>query len=129
LGGLLIRSDCILWIEIFGPPEFISFFKSQEAELSELYFTTGPDQNEAYKVGDRVEVLCDHDDNEGDRVRDWLTGVVVQVDPKMVAVQFQENVYLTDGWMVPDHVLWLPKTSHNIRLSRTRRRRARSSTK
>ena len=60
----------------------------------------------------------------GERIRDWLKGTVVQVDPKMIAVQFQENVYLTDGWMVPDHVLWCPKgrfTSEN----RIRRRRKR----
>jgi hypothetical protein len=50
-------------------------------------------------------------------------GTVVQVDPKMVAVQFQENVYLTDGWMVPDHVLWCPKGSANIRRPIRRRRR------
>ena len=94
--------------------------------MSELYFTSAPDQKEIYKVGDRVEVLCDHENDRGDRVRDWLTGTVVQVDPKMVAVQFQENVYLTDGWMVPDHVLWIPKISRNIRHARTRRRRAKS---
>jgi hypothetical protein len=46
-------------------------------------------------------VYCDHDRN-GERVRDWLEGVVVQVDAKMIAVQFKDNVYLTDGWMVPD---------------------------
>lgn len=50
-------------------------------------------------------------------------GVVVQADAKMVAVQFQENVYLTDGWMVPDHVLWCPQKSSNIRYHQARRRR------
>jgi len=69
-------------------------------------------------------VFCDHD-HHGDRVRDWLVGTVVQVDQKMVAVQFQDNVYLTDGWMVPDHVLWSPKTSSNIRKPLRRRRKAR----
>jgi hypothetical protein len=54
---------------------------------------------------------------------DWLSGTVVQVDPKMIAVQFQENVYLTDGWMVPDHVLWYPKTSSNIRPALGRKRK------
>jgi hypothetical protein len=78
--------------------------------------------DEAYAVGDRVEVLCDHDRN-GDRVHDWLIGIVVQVDPKMIAIQFQENVYLTDGWMVPDHVLWCPKDSANIRVPVRRRRK------
>lgn len=97
--------------------------------MSELFFTSGPDQREVYEVGDRVEVFCDHENESGDRVRDWLMGIVVQVDPKMLAVQFQENVYLTDGWMVPDHVLWIPKISKNIRHPRSRRRRARRKTK
>ncbi len=78
-----------------------------------------------FEVGDRVEVLCDHD-RDGARVRDWLEGTVVQSDEKMVAVQFTQNVYLTDGWMVPDRVLWLQQTSPNIRPS-TRRRRRKSS--
>jgi hypothetical protein len=51
-----------------------------------------------------------------------LVGTVVQVDPKMLAIQFQQNVYLTDGWMVPDRVLWCPKDSANIRAPRRRRR-------
>jgi hypothetical protein len=89
--------------------------------LAELHFTSSPNREEAYQVGDHVEVFCDHDDG-GDRIRDWLVGTVVQVDPKMIAVQFQQNVYLTDGWMVPDRVLWCPKNSTNIRASRKRRR-------
>lgn len=89
--------------------------------MAELKFTMGPSLQEMYAVGDHVEVLCDHDRN-GDRVRDWLIGTVVQVDAKMIAVQFQENVYLTDGWMVPDHVLWCPKQSANIRISRKRKK-------
>lgn len=97
--------------------------------MSELYFSSAPDQREAYKVGDQVEVLCDHENKEGDRVRDWLVGTVVQVDPKMVAVQFQENVYLTDGWMVPDHVLWIPKISRNIRHPKSKRRKSTSRSK
>ncbi len=90
--------------------------------MSGLYFTSTPDREETYRVGDHVEVLCDHDEN-GDRVRDWLIGTVVQVDPKLVAVQFQEKVYLTDGWMVPDHVLWCPKISPHVRHSQKRKRR------
>ena len=75
-----------------------------------------------FEVGDVVDVLCDHnrDDN---RVRDWLQGVVVQADYKMVAVQFTEDVYLTDGWMVPDRVLWCQQGSDVIRASTKRRRR------
>ena len=95
--------------------------------MSELFFTSAPDGEEAYKVGDRVEVYCDHDNKEGERTRDWLAGTVVQVDNKMIAVQFQENVYLTDGWMVPDHVLWFPHNSPNIRFARKKKRRQRPS--
>lgn len=91
--------------------------------MAELHFTSAPDRDELFHVGDHVEVLCDHDRNGG-RVHDWLEGVVVQVDPKMIAIQFKDNVYLTDGWMVPDHVLWCPKISPNIRHVQRRRRRA-----
>ncbi len=90
--------------------------------MSGLYFTSTPDRDEAFRVGEYVEVYCDHD-HHGDRVRDWLVGTVVQVDPKLIAVQFQDNVYLTDGWMVPDHVLWCPKNSVNIRKPLRRRRK------
>jgi hypothetical protein len=97
--------------------------------LSDIYFTSAPDQKEAYQVGDRVEVFCDHLDEEGNRIRDWLIGTVVQVDPKLIAVQFEENVYLTDGWMVPDHVLWCPKISSNLRLLQVKKKRLRSRSK
>jgi hypothetical protein len=103
------------------------FFETHnmEAILSGLYFTNDPNLDEPYKVGDRVEVLCDHEKN-GDRVRDWLEGTVVQVDLKIIAVQFRDNVYLTDGWMVPDRVLWCPKDSQKIRRPIRRRRSSRS---
>ncbi len=81
---------------------------------------------ERFKAGDRVEVYCDHN-RDGERVRDWLRGVVVQADRKMVAVQFLEDVYLTNGWMVPDRVLWCLQNSHTIRpASRRRSRRSAS---
>ena len=93
--------------------------------MVDLSFTSAPDRENEYKVGDFVEVNCDHENNQGERVRGWLQGVVVQVDPKIVAVQFEENVYLTDGWMVPDHVLWYPHNSPNIRFARKKKRRPR----
>jgi hypothetical protein len=96
--------------------------------LAELHFTSAPDRDEAFSVGDHVDVYCDHERNS-ERVRDWLEGVVVQVDPKMIAVQFKDNVYLTDGWMVPDHVLWLPKISPLVRHTQRRRRRPASRSK
>ncbi|MCC6498991.1 MAG: hypothetical protein IT313_01850 [Anaerolineales bacterium] len=67
-----------------------------------------------FQVGDAVEVYCDHEKNR-DRVRGWIRGTVVQVDNKLVAVQFRSNVYLTDGWMVPDRILWYPLTSEHMR--------------
>ncbi len=93
--------------------------------MTELRFTSAPEREEAFRVSDVVEVYCDHENEKGDRVRGWLQGVVVQVDPKIVAVQFKRNVYLTDGWMVPDHVLWCPHNSKNIRQARKSRRRGR----
>ncbi len=79
----------------------ISYMKPPEPELT-------------FDVGDVVEVYCDHEKG-GERVRGWLRGIVVQIDAKMVAVQFRSNVFLTDGWMVPDHILWYPINSHHIR--------------
>ncbi len=73
-----------------------------------------PEHEFTYDVGDIVEVYCDHEKG-GQRVRGWLKGIVVQVDSKMVAVQFRSNVFLTDGWMVPDHILWYPVNSQHIR--------------
>jgi hypothetical protein len=104
------------------PNNYFSSIESLEATLAELHFTSAPDRTEPYNVGDRVEVLCDHNQH-GERVHDWLEGVVVQVDSKILAVQFQESVYLTDGWMVPDHVLWVPKNSTTIRQARRRKTR------
>ena len=94
--------------------------------MAALKFTSAPEEKANYKVGDIVEVMCDHDNEEEERVRGWLRGIVVQVDPKIVAVQFEPNVYLTNGWMVPDHVLWFPKESPDMRPARKLKRRERS---
>lgn len=75
-----------------------------------------------YQAGDKVDIYCDHN-QDGVRVRDWLNGVVVQADRKMVAVQFLEDVYLTNGWMVPDRVLWCLQNSEIIRPAARRRSR------
>ena len=88
-----------------------------------VVFSEEPQDTRIFDVGDRVEVYCDHDDDEGERIKGWLEGVVVQADEKMVAVQFQRNVYLTNGWMVPDRVLWCPQNGQQIRPARRRRRR------
>ncbi|MEJ2012212.1 MAG: hypothetical protein P8X64_08310 [Anaerolineales bacterium] len=93
------------------------------AKNSTIPTTAEPIKAQEYSVGDAVEVFCDHNNDEGNRVRDWLQGVVVQADEKMVAVQFTQDVYLTDGWMVPDRVLWTQQTSDTIRPSERKRRR------
>lgn len=83
--------------------------------MAQYSWMRAPDSGLTYDVGDVVEVFCDHEKNSN-RVRGWVKGVVVQVDnAKMVAVQFRSNVYLTDGWMVPDRILWYPLTSDQIR--------------
>jgi hypothetical protein len=92
-----------------------------EAILATIPFSEPPANDKDYEIGDHVEVLCDHDQDD-DRVRDWLEGVVVKKGDKKVAVQFHKNVYLTDGWMVPDRVLWCKIDSQNIRRPMKRRR-------
>jgi hypothetical protein len=82
--------------------------------MAQYSYMKAPDPEYSYEVGDTVEVYCDHEKG-GQRIRGWLKGIVVQVDSKMVAVQFRTNVYLTDGWMVPDHILWYPVNSAHMR--------------
>lgn len=78
-------------------------------------FMRSPKSAYVFEVGDSVEAFCDHE-KSNERVRGWLKGIVVQVDNnKMVAVQFRSNVFLTDGWMVPDRILWYPTNSDQIR--------------
>jgi hypothetical protein len=82
--------------------------------MPDLSYIKAPEPDKSFEVGDTVEVYCDHEKN-GQRIRGWLKGIVVQVDYKMIAVQFRCNVYLTDGWMVPDHILWYPQGSPHLR--------------
>ena len=84
------------------------------ARVAQFNFMRAPGVADAFDVGDTVEVFCDHERN-GERVRGWIKGIVVQVDNKLVAVQFRSNVFLTDGWMVPDRILWYSLTSDQIR--------------
>ena len=77
-------------------------------------YMRAPGMAHDFQVGDTVEVYCDHEKSK-ERVRGWIRGIVVQVDNKMVAVQFRSNVFLTDGWMVPDRILWYPLNSEHIR--------------
>ncbi|MEW6405940.1 MAG: hypothetical protein AB1649_29490, partial [Chloroflexota bacterium] len=87
---------------------------SRPARGNQFNYMKAPGVEHNFEVGDTVEVFCDHEKNS-DRVRGWIKGIVVQVDNKMVAVQFRSNVFLTDGWMVPDRILWYPLNSEHIR--------------
>ena len=81
---------------------------------NQFTYMKAPGIEHAFEVGDTVEVFCDHEKSR-ERIRGWVKGIVVQVDHKMVAVQFRSNVFLTDGWMVPDRILWYPLASESIR--------------
>jgi hypothetical protein len=91
--------------------------------MSQPSYMRTPSSEHVFDVGDTVEVYCDHEKVDG-RVRGWLRGIVVQVDNKMVAVQFRTNVFLTDGWMVPDRILWYPSNSEHIRSAPQKKTRA-----
>ena len=83
--------------------------------MSAVPILRDPNLDTLYTVGDVVEVNCDFEKG-GERQHGWIRGIVVQVDSKMVAVQFRANVYLTDGWMVPDHILWYPLHSPAVHI-------------
>jgi len=82
--------------------------------IHQFAYMKAPGLEHAFEVGHTVEVYCDHEKSR-ERIRGWVRGIVVQVDNKMVAVQFRSNVFLTDGWMVPDRILWYPVNSEHIR--------------
>ncbi len=89
--------------------------------MASVPFMRPPHLEENYQVGDTVEAFCDH--QKGDqRIKGWLKGTVVQIDGKLIAVQFRSAVYLTDGWMVPDHILWYPMNSPQLRHKTSSRR-------
>jgi len=87
---------------------------AKAARAPQFAYMKAPGIAHNFEVGDTVEVYCDHEKNK-ERVRGWIRGIVVQVDNKLVAVQFRSNVFLTDGWMVPDRILWYPLNSEHIR--------------
>lgn len=67
-----------------------------------------------FLVGEHVEVFCDHI-RDGQRIRDWLPGQVVQVDRRMAAVRFETDVFSSNGWLIPDRTLWCAHGSRHIR--------------
>jgi len=69
---------------------------------------------EKFSVGEKVEMKCDHIVN-GKTVNDWIEGVVVQADYRMTAIKFETDVYSSNGWKIPDRILWCAHGSSNIR--------------
>lgn len=69
---------------------------------------------EKFSVGEKVEMRCDHA-RAGQRVNDWLAGVVVEADPRMMAVRFETDVFSSNGWRIPDRILWCAHGSPNVR--------------
>lgn len=96
---------------------------AKAARTPQFAYMKAPGIAHDFQVGDTVEVYCDHEKNK-ERVRGWIRGIVVQVDNKLVAVQFRSNVFLTDGWMVPDRILWYPVNSEHIRSVAKKSRKA-----
>lgn len=94
------------------------------SRVPQFAYMRAPGADSGFNVGDTVEVFCDHEQNS-ERVRGWIKGVVVQVDNKLVAVQFRSNVFLTDGWMVPDRILWYSVGSDQIRTAAVGKRGSR----
>ena len=88
--------------------------EARGGRMGQISYMRDPGVEHTYEVSDKVEVYCDHE-IDNDRTRGWLKGIIVQIDNKLVAVQFQSNVFLTDGWMVPDRILWYPINSKHIR--------------
>jgi hypothetical protein len=72
---------------------------------------------EKYRVGDQVELFCQHT-RDGSRVSDWLAGRVVSADHRMVAVRFDTDVFANTGWPVADRTLWCTHGSRNLRRDR-----------
>ena len=67
-----------------------------------------------FSVGETVEMLCDHI-RDGKRVNGWLRGRVVEADHRMAAVKFEADVFSSNGWRIPDGILWCAHGSKNIR--------------
>ena len=69
---------------------------------------------EKFSIGESVEVNCENR-RGGQRTTCWVPGAVVEADYRMVAVRFDCDVYSSNGWLIPDHTLWLAHGSKNIR--------------
>ena len=67
-----------------------------------------------FEVGESAEVHCRHIAG-GQRVEGWLAGKVIAADHRMAAVQFETDVFSSNGFRIPDRTLWCAHSSRNIR--------------
>jgi hypothetical protein len=67
-----------------------------------------------FEVGELVEMRCAHR-RDGCLVTDWLPGIVVATDPRMLGVRFENDVFVGAGQRVPDQTLWCTHGSRNLR--------------
>jgi len=69
---------------------------------------------EKFEVGENAEVRCRHVAG-GRHVEGWLAGKVIAADHRMAAVQFETDVFSSNGFRIPDRTLWCAHGSRNIR--------------
>lgn len=69
---------------------------------------------EKYTVGEAVEVRCAHL-RDGRRVEGWVRGEVVEADYRMAAIRLEADVFSSNGWLIPDRILWCAHGSRNLR--------------
>ena len=67
-----------------------------------------------FEVGESAEVHCRHV-ADGQRIEGWLAGKVIAADHRMAAVQFETDVFSSNGFRIPDRTLWCAHGSRNIR--------------
>ncbi|HEX9117355.1 MAG TPA: hypothetical protein VGA61_14905 [Anaerolineae bacterium] len=67
-----------------------------------------------FRIGEPVVVLCYHRGDTG-IVYDWLAGVVVEADARMIAVRFPVDVFTNQGVPVVDRTLWSAHGSPHVR--------------
>ena len=69
---------------------------------------------EKFQIGEIAEVCCIHV-KDGHLVEDWLAGKVVEADYRMAAIKFETDVYASNGWLIPERILWCAHGSPNVR--------------
>jgi hypothetical protein len=67
-----------------------------------------------FEIGEKVELRC-YFVRDQQIVHDWLAGVVVRAEARMLAVEFDADVFSNNGWRIPERILWCTHGSPNLR--------------